>query len=175
MKIVLGSYDAVPHPYHLQFLGDLNEWVISDINPRFPEIEKIDARDIPYKDVEALYASHILEHIKESEVVETLSHWHSVLVKGGWVQINVPDVTYGLDLLMKLNSGEDTNNNYFNDRNKILSIINGTMESEYDTHKSWYTKEKLGDYLKQAGFRTYTVRTEFEAHDMRCVIGRAVK
>lgn len=175
VKIVLGSYDAEPHPYHLQYLGEVSEWIISDLNPRVPSIEKIDARDIKYKKVSALYASHILEHIKEDEILATLKHWRGVLKIGGWVHINVPDVTFGLDMLMELNTGKLPANPYFNNREKVMQIINGTMESEFDTHKSWFTKDKLESYLKEAGFTDYKVWTEYEAHDMRCVLAKAVK
>lgn len=173
VKIVLGSYDAIPHPYHHQFLGDVSTWIISDINPRTPSIERIDAMDIPYKDVSALYASHILEHLSEPE--KALKHWHAVLKKDGWVHINVPNVEFGLDMLMKVNRGEPLDNHYFRDRERVMSIINGTMESEFDTHKSWFTPTKLAKMVEDAGFSTYKIWTEFEAHDMECILVKAIK
>ena len=175
VKIVLGSYDERPHPYHEKYLGDVSEWVISDINPRFPSIEKIDARSIPYRDVSALYASHILEHIAQSQVLDTLKHWNNVLQSGGWLHVNVPDIEFGLDLLMKLNNGETITNPYFNTRERVNQIINGTMESEFDTHKSWWTEEKLRMHLVAAGFVNIRVWKEYEAHDMVCILGKAYK
>jgi len=173
MKIVLGSYDQVPHPYHHQFLGNLSEWTISDINPRFPNVEKIDALDIPYKEVEALYASHILEHIANPEVA--LKHWFDTLETGGWVQINVPDVEWALDQIMKLNNNESTDSTYFNNKENIYKIINGTEESFYDTHKSWFTLNKLKLMLEESGFKNIEIKREYEAHDMMCIIAKAFK
>jgi len=175
VKIVLGSYDENPHLYHEKYLGNLSEWIISDINPRFPSIEKIDARAIPYSGVTALYASHILEHIAQKEVLPTLKHWNDVLELGGWVHINVPDVEFGLDMLMKLNNNEAIDNPYFKDREKINQIINGTMESEFDTHKSWWTEDKLRLHLRAAGFVNIKVWKEYEAHDMICILAKAFK
>jgi predicted SAM-dependent methyltransferase len=175
VKIVLGCYDGEPHPYHHKYLGNVKEWILSDAFPRFPNLEKIDARDIPYTDVEAIYASHILEHIKYSQVQNTLNHWYSVLKVGGWVHINVPDVKWGLDALMKINCGENTGSKYFDCREKVMVIFDGSMDSEFDTHKSWFTKSKLTKLLKKAGFTKLKVWTEYEAHDMGCILARAEK
>jgi predicted SAM-dependent methyltransferase len=173
MKLVLGVYDFPPHDYHYQWID--NDWTFTDINPRFQGILKMDARKIPNKDVEAIYASHVLEHIKESEVLDTLTHWHDVLEEGGWVHINVPDIEWGLDALMKFNIGEDTGSDYFTSREKIMTIFNGGMESEADTHKSWFNEYKLLELMHQAGFRDITVDRVFEAHDMGCLIARGIK
>lgn len=173
MKIVLGSYDRVPHPYHLQFLGNLEEWTISDINPRHDDIVKIDATNIPYKDVKALYASHILEHLFEPE--KTIKHWYDTLEDGGWVQINVPDIEWALDQIMRANQGLPINSAYFKTKEELYKIINGTEESFFDTHKSWFTKEKLHQMLKTAGFSIIDIKVEIEAHDMQCIIAKAYK
>lgn len=176
MKIVLGSYDRVPHPYHHQFLeGGLETWTISDANPRHESIKKVDARDIQFKDVEALYASHILEHIRYDEVLKTLNHWRSVLKDGGWVHINVPDIEWAMDAWMKLNCGEPTGSDYFNSQEKMLDIVNGDASTDWDTHKSWYTKERLHKLLDRAGFSEFKVWKEYEAHDMGCILARATK
>lgn len=177
MKIVLGCYDAQPHPYHEQYLdGGVDSWLLTDANPRYPNIEKMDARSIPYSDVEAIYASHVLEHIRYDEVLKTLKHWHSVLETGGWVQINVPDIEWALDQWMRFNCGESPQQTtYFKDKETLMQIFDGDASTDWDTHKSWFTVDKLERYLNLAGFSSVEVRREFEAHDMMCVIGKAVK
>jgi len=173
VKIVLGCYDAKPHEYHYQYIDDT--WILSDIEPRFPTIKRIDARRIPYRGVAALYASHVLEHIAEDEVLETLAHWHAVLKDEGWVHINVPDMNWALNQLMRVNAGLPIESTYFTTRGQLMQIFNGTMDSEYDVHKSWFTKDKLKRLLQESGFDDVKVRTEFEAHDMQCVIAEAFK
>lgn len=175
VKIVLGCYDQEPHDYHKEKMGDWKNWILSDIKPRFSGIEEIDVRSIPYKDVTALYASHVLEHVKYDEVMDTLKHWHDVLEPGGWLHINVPDIEWGLDQLMKINCGDKTDSWYFHSRDKVMQIFNGTMDSDEDTHRSWFTVEKLYKMLREAGFKNVDVRNEYEAHDMVCVLADCKK
>jgi len=173
MKLVLGVYDYPPHPYHYKFIDDT--WVFSDIQPRHPMIKKVDARKIPYKDVEAIYASHILEHIHYAEVEDTLKHWFEVLKKGGYVHINVPDIEWALDCLMMKNANEPSESEYFNTRERLMQIFNGTMEDKYDVHMSWYTQEKLQELLEYVGFKDVEVKKVYEAHEMQCLIAKGFK
>ena len=133
-KIVLGSYDEKPSGFHQHWIDDT--WIISDIEPRFPNMEKIDARDIPYKNVEALYASHLLEHIRYDEVLDVLKHWRKVLKKGGYVIINVPDMHWFLDNWMKLHLGEECESKYFYNKERMMWILEGPSDQEHDKHKS---------------------------------------
>lgn len=175
MKLILGCYDKEVHPYHLKYLGDISEWTLSDIDPKFEGIIRVDARDIPLRDLDAIYASHVLEHIKYDEVLSTLTHWRECLKPGGTVTINVPDITWGLNMLMRINSGEMTDSLYFHNRERLMEVFNGGMQTEHDVHKSWYNKARLGDFLKTVGFKDIKVHTEYEAHDMMCVIAEATK
>lgn len=173
MKIVLGSYDYPPDEYHYQWIDD--SWIISDIAPRHPNIERIDARAIPYNNVEALYASHVLEHISEKDVLKTLKHWYKVLKKGGWVHINVPDMEWFLDNWIRLNNDQESLSPYYDTKKSMLYILDGDSSTVYDTHKSWFMETKLRNLMKKAGFRKVEVEKVYEAHDMGCLIAEGYK
>lgn len=174
MKLVLGVYDYPPHSYHYKYIDA--SWVLSDIYPRHPTIKKVDATNIPYKDLEAIYASHVLEHIKDP--LKTLKHWYDVLAPGGYVHINVPDIEWALDQLMKINAGEKTDSPYFNTRERVMQIFNGTMDDKYDVHYEWFSEEKLFNCMWNAGFDPLDgieIEKEYEAHDMMCLIAKGYK
>lgn len=171
MKLVLGVYEYPPHEYHYKYIDA--SWVLSDIKPRHPMIKQVDARDIQYDDIEAIYASHVLEHIYEYQL--TLKHWHDKLVEGGYVHINVPDIEWALDNLMQINAGYGSRSPFYNSRTRMQNIFNGTMEDEFDIHKSWFNKDKLEQALIDAGFKNVSVYKEYEAHEMMCLIAKGYK
>lgn len=169
MKLVLGVFDYPPHPYHSKYVDDT--WVYSDIDPRNEKIEKIDARDIPYREIEAIYASHLLEHIKDSQ--GTLKHWYDCLKDGGYVQINVPDIEWALDNMMAINAGDEPLSPFYNNIDRCRDILVGACTTPYDRHLSWFNETKLRNQLKKAGFKSIKITKEYEAHDMGCLIAYA--
>ena len=50
-----------------------------------------DLRDIRGNTVDALYASHVLEHFPLAQVPQVLAEWHRVLKPGGQFYVAVPD------------------------------------------------------------------------------------
>jgi len=42
--------------------------------------------------IEALYASHVLEHVPYTDLEATLTEWHRVLMPGGKLIVAVPDI-----------------------------------------------------------------------------------
>jgi predicted SAM-dependent methyltransferase len=171
MKLVLGTFDYPPHPYHYKYIDDT--WVFSDIAPRNPKIKKIDATNIPYKELEAIYASHLLEHLKDP--LKALRHWHDCLMEGGYVQLNVPDMEWALDNLMAINAGDEPLSNFYRTFEKCKDILVGACSADHDRHLSWFNKTKLNKYLKKAGFKDIKITKEYEAHDMGCLIAYAKK
>lgn len=172
MKIVLGVYDEKPHPFHYRWIDD--SWVLSDIDPRHPNIMKVDARDIQIDNLEAIYASHIVEHVSIDEVPKMLKHWHEKLVPGGEVIINVPDMQWLSDELSRVESGLPAQSEYFDTVDKLMFVIYGPGEG-FDQHKSGFTKSTLYQKLADAGFVNITIDREYEAHEMMCLIASAHK
>jgi SAM-dependent methyltransferase len=65
---------------------DLDE----DVNPDI----KADARDIPLPDgcADAVFSSHVLEHLPETDLPRTLGEWRRLLKPDGELVINVPNL-----------------------------------------------------------------------------------
>src|SRR3972149_4441120 len=90
IKLVLGCGPLPKHPMHYRWIDD--SWIFTDLYPQNPQVVKMDARKINYPDesVDALYASHLLEHLSFTETLNVLKEWRRVLKPGGKLTINVP-------------------------------------------------------------------------------------
>lgn len=70
-------------------------WINLDIDPRVTPDVVGDARAMPQfadETFSEIYASHLLEHFFEHEVIPTLNEWNRLLTPGGSLIIIVPDV-----------------------------------------------------------------------------------
>lgn len=173
MKLILGCYDEKPHPFHYRWIDD--SWTLSDIDPRFPNVVKVDARAIPYTDLEAIYASHIVEHIAIEEVPKMLKHWYDVLTPGGYIVINVPDMEWLAKEIQIVENSGDPMSKYFNTVSKLMYVIYGPGEG-FDQHKSGFTKSTLFNLLSDAGFTNVDVAQEYDdGHEMGVLIATAKK
>ncbi|MFS8806272.1 methyltransferase domain-containing protein [Synechococcus sp. R6-10] len=138
IRLHIGGKD--PHP----------DWKILDIQPR----EYVDyvgnAMDLSqFEDnsVEAIYASHVLEHfdyVRELPVV--LKEWHRVLHFGGQLMISVPDLPTLCHLYIEEGASAEQ-------RFSIMRMMFGGQTDEYDYHKVGLSWEYLFMLLTQAGFR----------------------
>ncbi len=94
---------------------------------------------------EEIYASHILEHVDQKTVLNTLKGINRILKKKGKFYISVPDmdslchffITPLADKKIKFN---------------VMRMIFGGQIDEYDYHYFGWNYEFLDDYLKQANF-----------------------
>ena len=73
-------------------------WTTVDICPG-ADIEWDLLNDIPLPDnsVDAIYSSHLLEHLSYKELIRTLSDWFRLLKPQGKILICVPDATHYLE------------------------------------------------------------------------------
>lgn len=140
------------------------DWKILDIEPR-PEVDFVgDAADLSQfesNSVEAIYASHVLEHFHHglnNELWNTLSEWHRVLEPGGTLYISVPDLKTICWLYL--------NPNFLPiERLHIARIIYGGHTNEFDVHRAGFDFETLGMYLEEVGFGEYEQLMEFNLFD----------
>jgi radical SAM superfamily enzyme YgiQ (UPF0313 family)/predicted SAM-dependent methyltransferase len=108
---------------------------------------------IPFKanTVREIYARHVLEHLTLHEAKRTVKHWYAVLVPGGLLDINVPDIAkhiwqFTQDGLSEFSDFSVTNFEH------ALAGFYGWQKNRYDIHKWGYTSDSLSDLLKEAGF-----------------------
>ena len=71
------------------------DWVNVDVSPASGEVIAADVRKgLPFGDktFNAVYCSHVLEHLSRREAANLLQHMHRVLLPGGVIRIAVPDL-----------------------------------------------------------------------------------
>jgi predicted SAM-dependent methyltransferase len=90
------------------------DWVNADIAARAPGVIAIDLRrelPFPAASFEAVYCSHVLEHLSKGDGAELLGRLHRILRPGGVLRVVVPDleamVREYLAILDALERGED--------------------------------------------------------------------
>lgn len=152
MKLHIGGTEA--HP----------EWKILDIEPR-PEVDFIaDAANLEQfadNSIEAIYASHVLEHFYHginNEVLKTMKEWYRVLQPNGKLFVSVPN----LQTLCWLYTNPKLS---VMERFEIMAVIYGAQSNEYDVHKVGFDSELLGLLLEDAGFSEYLEVEEFGIFD----------
>jgi len=136
------------------------DWKIFDAEER-PEVDFVgNAKDLSqFADgsVEAIYASHVLEHFfycLGNELIETLSEWHRVLQPGGQLFVSVPD----LRTLCWMYSNP---NLFAIERLQLMGIMYGGQTNKWDVHKVGFDFDILGMYLEEVGFLEYEQTSEF--------------
>jgi len=117
----------------------------------------LDIRDLnEFEDlsVDVIYASHVIEHIHYSEILNTLAEWHRVLKINGKVMISTPD------LFMWAKKYIEGNDDWWNRYGVQEAIIQTSayrfVEHLYalggGIHKCAFDEGLLTTYLKLAGF-----------------------
>ena len=105
-----------------------------------------------------IYASHVLEHVPQASVEQTLSGIARILKRDGKFYCSVPD----LETLSRLMTHEKLG---FADKFLVMRMIYGGQIDEYDYHYTGFTFEILCAFAKQAGFKKITRVDEFGLFD----------
>ena len=104
-----------------------------------------DARDLskvcPENNLEALYASHVLEHFPRTETLDVLKHWRTRLQPGGLLYVAVPDFGRVVDLYYSIGLNE-----------WMVEFLWGGQGRPYDVHLAGFDEKRLGRLLVEAGF-----------------------
>ena len=136
------------------------DWKIFDIEAR-PEVDFVgDAADLSQfadDSIEAIYASHILEHFHyglDNELSHALSEWFRVLQPGGKLLVSVPNLQVMCWLYLQPNFSP-------HDRLHLMRIIFGGHINQYDVHRVGFDPEILALYLEEVGFDDCTAVSEF--------------
>lgn len=109
-----------------------------------------DLSSIPSGSCEAVYASHVLEHVNQGAMVETLAGIARILAKDGKFYCSVPDLDVLSRLLIhdKLSSQE---------KYQVMRIMYGGQTDAYDYHYFGFTFDFFRDFLAaKAGFTKLT-------------------
>jgi predicted SAM-dependent methyltransferase len=99
------------------------------------------------KTFDAIYASHVLEHISPPGPLERgLREWYRVLRPSGTLHVSVPD----LDVLARLFIDRERLN--VNERFKVMLMMFGGHADAHDRHEIGFNEEFLTFFLRSAGF-----------------------
>lgn len=95
--------------------------------------------------IDEIYASHVLEHVSQNKVLDTLKGIHRVLKKGGKCYISVPD----LDILshMFINPQASPQEKFH-----VMRMMFGGQTDDFDYHSFGWNQLFLSNFLGQAGF-----------------------
>ncbi len=149
---------------------DRSQWqeIRFDIDPRSkPDIvgslAELD-RHFPEQSIDAIWSSHVLEHLYAHEVVPALEQFRHILKKDGFALISCPDlesvasvvVKHGLDHQAYISpSGPITPLDMLFGHSSSISRGFGFM-----AHNTGFTCARLGRVLMEAGFEKVLVKRE---------------
>lgn len=136
------------------------DWKILDVLQR-PEVDFIgnasNLQQFEDNSIEAIYASHVLEHFNHgwnNELLNTLNEWYRVLKPEGKLYISVPDLKIICWLFLHPNLMPM-------EKLHLMRIMFGGQTDEYDVHKVGFDADILAIYLQEVGFSNYEQVIEF--------------
>ncbi len=133
-------------------------WKILNIQPG-PGVDYVgtatDLSAIPDSAADAVYASHIYEHLDyQTEIMKALQEAYRVLKPGGEIMIAVPDLRALCQLF--LHPELTAEQRFF-----VMRVIYGGQTNPWDYHKIGFDMDFLGEYLHAVGFRDIQRVTDF--------------
>lgn len=107
---------------------------------------KRDARDLSIfmdNSVDEIQAIHLLEHFIPQEVISTLKEWYRVLIPGGKLVLELPDI---MENCKNFESATKEK------RYELLNVIYGGVTLDFPHRWGWYF-EDLKEHLEFSGFK----------------------
>jgi predicted SAM-dependent methyltransferase len=96
--------------------------------------------------IEEIYASHVFEHVLQSEVNKTLKGIHRVLVDGGKFYVSVPD----MDILCRMFIDPKAP---LKVKHHAMIMMFGGQIDKFDIHYFGWNHQLVIDFFGQAGFK----------------------
>jgi predicted SAM-dependent methyltransferase len=108
--------------------------------------------------IDAIYASHVFEHVRQRDILLTLRGIFRVLKKQGKFYISVPDMDVLCGILLNPHTLPEQ-------KHHVMRIIFGGQIDDFDFHYFGWNELLLGDCLRQAGFSTWEKVSSFGLFD----------
>ncbi len=146
MKLHIGGKEAHPdwqilnvqEGPHVDFLGNCN-----------------DLSQFENDSVEAVYASHVFEHLDYTpQLKETITDCRRILKPQGELMVSVPNL--GVLCQLFVADGLSTEQRF-----KLMRMMFGGQTDPYDFHKVGLIEEFLAEYFTAAGFKSWCRVEEF--------------
>lgn len=168
-KVVLHVGCGRAHPRKLHKTFHAPEWheLRLDIDPDVePDIigSMVDMTSVPSESVHAVWSSHNLEHVYAHQVRTVLGEFLRVLLPGGFVLINVPDLQ---EVARVVATGNLDGPFYRAEAGHVaaIDVMYGHGDSiaegnEFMAHRTGFTARTLSERLRRAGFVGVSVTQE---------------
>lgn len=126
-----------------------------------PGILNVDVFKLPIEDsfVDEIFTEHMLEHLSKYEVPKALKEWARVLKNNGKLIMNLPNLEWCLQEWLAKPEEERWN--------WQLDTIFGLQTHPGEYHKTGFTKSRLHELLKNAGFKEITI-DDYWSHGQSC-------
>jgi predicted SAM-dependent methyltransferase len=113
---------------------------------------------------DAVWSSHVVEHLYAHEVFPTLRQFHRVLKADGFALIMTPDLESVAHFIVEHGIAAIAYNSPAGPIRPLDMLYGHSRAIEdghhYMAHRTGFTAERLGNLLLMAGFATVSVRTE---------------
>jgi predicted SAM-dependent methyltransferase len=113
---------------------------------------------------DAVWSSHVLEHLYAHEVFPTLRQFHRVLRPGGFALITSPDIESVAQFIVEHGIAAIAYNSPAGPIRPLDMLYGHSRAIEeghvYMAHRTGFTAERLGNLLLMAGFPTVSITTE---------------
>ena len=124
-----------------------------DLDANAPQVDVVAdiSQTLPFADesIDAIMASHSLEHISYVQTKEVLVDWKRVLKQDGVIDIKVPDGRFAMEAYLK---GSWCIDYGFKERN-ILPMLYGNHGDIYQLHRALFSYQSLWNLLNEIGFK----------------------
>lgn len=111
-----------------------------------PEV-RADIRALPFRNLDHIYASHVLEHVPDADIVVALKSCRRALRPEGILEVYVPDLPWLMRRFLKSESSGA--------RWALWNrFIFGSQENEGQFHRTGFSAKRLYACLVAAGFRS---------------------
>jgi predicted SAM-dependent methyltransferase len=113
---------------------------------------------------DAVWSSHVIEHLYAHEVFPTLREFHRVLKPDGFALITSPDLESVAQFIIEHGIAAIAYNSPAGPIRPLDMLYGHSRAIEeghvYMAHRTGFTSERLGNLLLMAGFPTVSTRTE---------------
>ena len=96
--------------------------------------------------IQEVYASHVIEHVPQKKVNETLKGVYRILSENGKFYISVPDMDVLCKIFIDSKAPPDV-------KFHIMRMMFGGQVDEFDFHDFGWNFEFMRDFLTKAGFK----------------------
>lgn len=124
----------------------------TSVDPYAPADISTVAWSLPLEDasVEAVYASHMLEHLSYAETEQTLKEWLRVLQPGGTLTVVIPNMSFVAAVWL-----------HGGDRVYRRQIMFGSQQHEGEYHRNGWSDDDIRADLEDAGFTVTGIVTRW--------------